>query len=288
MSEQAPEFLTVPELAALLRIKERKVYDLAASGTVPCTRATGKLLFPELEVRAWISNHQQGKRKKAPLVFLGSHDPLLEWALRQSGCGLATYFDGSQDGLERFGANEGLATGLHIFDEETGDWNIPSVGETCRHLDVVLLAWVKRQRGIVVSQHLKKEISNISDLSGRKIAARQKKSGADALLSGLLKRNGVEGWTTTETTHSEQEAVLSVAEGKANVAFGLEYYSKPLGLEFIPLVEEQFDILVDRAAYFDAPFQSFLKFCSGSTFLQKAQDMTGTDASDVGLVRWNS
>ena len=54
MSGEAPVYLTTKELADLLRIKERKVYDLAASGKVPCSRATGKLLFPAAEIRAWI------------------------------------------------------------------------------------------------------------------------------------------------------------------------------------------------------------------------------------------
>ena len=54
------EYLTVPELAELLRIKERKVYDLASEGEVPCTRATGKLLFPVAGVRAWLDKHSEG------------------------------------------------------------------------------------------------------------------------------------------------------------------------------------------------------------------------------------
>ena len=50
----APEFLTTREVAALLRVKERKVYDLAAAGAIPCRRVTGKLLFPRTEIEAWL------------------------------------------------------------------------------------------------------------------------------------------------------------------------------------------------------------------------------------------
>ena len=128
-----PEFMTVPELAALLRIKERKVYDLAASGEVPCTRATGKLLFPERGIRAWLDDHSDGGLAKPPrpAVLLGSHDPLLDWAVRESRCGLASYFDGSSDGLTRFLAREGVAAGLHLLDAEGREWNIPTVARTC-------------------------------------------------------------------------------------------------------------------------------------------------------------
>ncbi|MEE9589560.1 MAG: helix-turn-helix domain-containing protein, partial [Hyphomicrobiaceae bacterium] len=121
------EYLTTKELAELLRIKERKVYDLAATGEIPCSRAMGKLLFPRAAVEAWLASassglDRAGEVQSRPNVFLGSHDPLLDWALRESGCGLATYFDGSLDGLERFAAGEGIASGLHIYEPAAKQW----------------------------------------------------------------------------------------------------------------------------------------------------------------------
>lgn len=144
-----PEFLTVRELAALLRIKERKVYDLAASGDLPVSRVTGKLLFPDKEVRAWIASGRSGGATASvrPPIFLGSHDPLLEWAVRQSGCGLATRFDGSFDGLTRFAAGEGVACGLHVRDEATGDWNVPKVASAFADDNAVLVSFARRSRG---------------------------------------------------------------------------------------------------------------------------------------------
>ena len=53
------EFLTTKEVAALLRIKERKVYDLTSSGALPCTRAIGKLLFPRAQIEAWLASNSQ-------------------------------------------------------------------------------------------------------------------------------------------------------------------------------------------------------------------------------------
>src|SRR6056297_3928252 len=85
------EYLTVKELADLLRLKERKIYDLAASGAVPCSRVTGKLLFPAADIREWIESAKSGGapadatgQSARPPIVLGSHDPLLDWAIRQS------------------------------------------------------------------------------------------------------------------------------------------------------------------------------------------------------------
>jgi excisionase family DNA binding protein len=66
MSGEAPEYLTTRELADLLRIKERKVYDMAAAGEVPCSRAMGKLLFPRAEVEAWLAASASGPRVPVP------------------------------------------------------------------------------------------------------------------------------------------------------------------------------------------------------------------------------
>lgn len=282
------EFLTVPELAALLRIKERKVYDLAASGSVPCTRATGKLLFPEGEIRAWIERNRSGERTQRRNVFLGSHDPLLEWTLRQSQCGLATFFDGSTDGLRRFDKAEGIATGLHIQNASDADWNTEAVVEAFRHQDVVLLAWASRRRGLVLRKELQQDITDVGCLANHRVATRQSASGTAVLFDRLMTEAGVQAFEAVGPFHSEQDAVLSVQEGSADVAFGLEVMASQFGLHFLPLVTEKFDLLVDRASYFDAPFQTFLSFCQSAEFRQRAETLTGYDVNALGKVVWNT
>ncbi|MEM8626352.1 MAG: helix-turn-helix transcriptional regulator, partial [Pseudomonadota bacterium] len=201
----APVFLTTAEVAELLRLKERKVYDLAASGQLPCSKATGKLLFPRAEIMAWLQAHRQGPavsldaahvsrdltaapRPPAPRppVFLGSHDPLLDWALRESRCGLATFFDGSADGLERFVAGEGIATGLHLYEPDTGAWNVPQVTAACHSADAVLIGWAQRQRGLLVSRAQAGRITSLSDLDGLRLAPRQPEAGTQHLFQALM------------------------------------------------------------------------------------------------------
>ena len=81
MGDLTNEFLTTRELAELLHIKERKVYDLAASGKVPCSRATGKLLFPRRAIEDWMAANSSGgtpaRHNRQSRVVLGSQDPLL-------------------------------------------------------------------------------------------------------------------------------------------------------------------------------------------------------------------
>ena len=95
------------EVAEYLRIKERRVYDLVAQRNIPCTRAAGKWLFPKELIDLWLIRNAEGvseslqvKPIELPAIISGSHDPLLDWAVKESDCGLAMLFNGSLDGLE--------------------------------------------------------------------------------------------------------------------------------------------------------------------------------------------
>jgi putative molybdopterin biosynthesis protein len=290
------EYLTTKELAELLRIKERKVYDLAASGEVPCSRAMGKLLFPREAVNAWLVRRSSGLEGLTPTplpsVFLGSHDPLLDWALRQSQCGLATYFDGSLDGIERFARREGLATGLHVFDAKRGEWNTPLVRERCGTLPVVLVEWAKRQRGLILAESLEKAgtpVTSVADLKGRRIVPRQAEAGAHSLLLHILKEAGLtpDDLELMPPVRTEVDAALAVLEGKAEATFGLAALAAQYRLPFLPVVEERFDLVVDRRAWFDPPMQRFLGFCQSPAFVARAHELDGYDISEFGTVHYN-
>jgi putative molybdopterin biosynthesis protein len=288
------EYLTTKELAALLRIKERKVYDLAASGKVPCSKATGKLLFPRDEIEAWIAEERTGSMPAGafsprPNVFLGSHDPLLEWALRESRSGLATYFDGSRDGLRRFESREGLGTGLHLFDPDVGTWNTPAILGGAARMPVVLVEWAKRQRGLVLQPGLSKKVDGIKELAGLTIAARQPDAGAQLLFQHLAAAAGLDTSHTKSTViaRSETDAALAVLDGKAEACFGLQSLAQQYRLDFVPVTEERFDLLVDRRSWFEPPMQTFVTYCASRLFRQRAAEFPGYDVSALGTVHFN-
>ena len=287
------EYLTVHELAALLRLKERKIYDLAASGEVPCSRATGKLLFPAGEIRDWLDRAKSGGRATAtavrPQVLLGSHDPLLDWAIRQSRSGLASYFDGSLDGLDRFVRGEGIATGLHLRDSLSGTWNMAAAQRLAKEQNAVLIQFANRQRGLV-HRDTGAPLETLRDISGLRLAPRQPESGTDRLFRDLaaqakLDLNTV---TLTDVARSEDDAVESVRRGEADVTFGLEAVALSYGLRFTPLIQEEFALLVDRKAWFQPGFQTFIQFCRTDAFAQRAAAMGGYDLAGFGRVLWNA
>ena len=191
---------------------------------------------------------------------------------------------------DRFNAGEGVAAGLHIHDAGTNTWNEAVVETECSGQDAVLLSWAARRRGLISRPENADRCSAVSDLAGRKVAARQRESGTDILLRHLLVAAGIpaDAVRFTEPVRSEQDAVLAVAEGLAEATFGLESVAKPFSLAFAPLVLERFDILVDRRAYFDEPFQALLAFCGSPAFAERADALGGYDVAGLGEVRWTA
>jgi len=286
------EYLTTKELAELLRIKERKVYDLVASGSVPCSRATGKLLFPRKAVNEWLANHASSPASSSPRppVIVGSHDPLFEWALRESRCGLASYFDSSLDGLERYAGGDGIATGLHLYDSGSASWNITLVESRFSQARVVLVEWAKRSRGLIVQPDAKATYQGLADLCGKTTVPRQPEAGSQVLLQALLDQQEVNAtdikWT--RAARSEVDAVLDVVEGRADATFGLAVLAKQYRLGFVPIIDERYDIMVDRRAWFEPAWQTFIKFCQSPAFGKHAKGLAGYDIDTQFQIQYNS
>ncbi len=309
MIDPRAEYLTVRELAALLRIKERAVYAMAAAGDIPCSRATGKLLFPRAAVDAWLARHSTGplaapRPNAAPAVVAGSHDPLLEWALRESRAGLATFFDGSLDGLARLGSGQAVAAGVHLPEPapepataaEPDDWNVRD-GWNVRHVrdalpaaPVVVLEWARRERGLIVAADNPLSVQGLADLAGRRVMPRQIEAGSQQLLLDLLPRAGLRETDLIlldPPARSELDVALALADGRADAGFGLLGLARAFRLAFVPVCRERYDLVVVRRAYFEPPWQTFLTFCRGPAFAQKAAEIGGYDLSGFGRVHYN-
>src|SRR5215831_15719331 len=120
-----PDLLTTDEAAIYLRLSPRKLYELLAKGAVPCTKVTGRWLFPRAALDRWVMagliTSAALAQAAAPPIVGGSHDLLLELALRESRCGLASLPEGSKAGLRRLTRGEVMIAAIHLHGLESDD-----------------------------------------------------------------------------------------------------------------------------------------------------------------------
>ena len=283
-----PRYLTTKEVAELLRVRERKVYDLAAADEIPHRRITGKLLFPRAELLAWIDGEGQTGSLERPAVLTGSHDPLLDWAVRESGAGLATLLNGSAEGLEVYDQGRAALAGLHL--PEDAGWNVASVSS--RGLtDCVLIGWARRARGLILAPEAAERVRDFSDLRGLRVVMRQPGAGAAALFDRLLDTHGFSPSDLRPydaPARTESDAAAAVAAGEADAALGIEAMARQFNLPFRPILSENFDLLIDRRAYFTEPVQQLMTFARTEALARKAASMGGYDLAEAGRIRWLS
>lgn len=293
-SDLFEEYLTTKELAELLRVKERKIYELAGDNALPYTRVTGKLLFPRRMIEAWLSRNTELGASLAPMldpprVAVGSHDPLLEWSLRNSRCNLAMLFDGSLDGLGRLARREAFLAGMHIHEGEDRSWNVATVKAALPAEPIVVVEWAWRQRGLVVAPGNPHGISSTADLKGRRVVPRQSEAGAQQLLRLLMQRADLAEADVefVAPVRNEADLALAVLNGRGEVGLGLECVAREHGLEFVPLIHERFDLVVWRRLWFEEPLQMLFDFARTDGFAARAAELGGYDVSGLGTVHYN-
>jgi putative molybdopterin biosynthesis protein len=283
------------EVAAYLRLKERRVYDLVKSKTLPHIRATGKLLFPKAQIDAWLAAKgtvPQAAVAATPPIVAGSHDPLLEWAVRDSRCGLAVLACGSSAGLDRLARGEATVAAMHWLDPATGDYNVPLVRERMVGADCVVLEWAKRVQGLLLAAGNPLKIKALADLQKKRarIAPRQPEAGSQHLFLQLLKQATIDpdmlDWLPRPLL-AETDLATAIHAGLADAGVAIEAAARAQGLAFIPLAVERLDLVLRRRDYFEPPVQTLLAFLRTPEFAAHAKTLGGYDIATTGRVVFN-
>jgi excisionase family DNA binding protein len=290
-----PELLTTEEAATYLRLSERKLYELVAEGAVPCTKVTGRWLFPRAALDRWVMAgliaHKELAHEAAPPIVGGSHDPLLEWALRESGCGLASLPEGSERGLRRLTRAEVIiaAIHLHTLTDDT-QANLAAVRGTAGLHDVVVIAFARREQGILVVPDNPLKLSDIASIAGSRarMAQRPPGAGAQLLLLTLLVRAGV----AADDLHLVKpvcptgiDIAQAVRSGRADCGIATRSVALGAGLDFVPLTWEYFDLVLRQRDFFLPGPQALFCFLRSPTLRERAKELGGYNIDAIGTVR---
>jgi putative molybdopterin biosynthesis protein len=294
------EFLTTSEAAEYLRLGERKLYELVTSGAIPCSKVTGKWLFPRHELDLWVLSglaRPDGMiAADPPPIVGGSQDDLLEWALRESGSGLASLTEGTARGVDRLQRGEIIAAAIHFHSETNSansaeDANIAAVRAMPGLHDAVLVGFARREQGLLIAPGNPKHLNSLAEVlgSGAKMAVRQRGAGAQMLLEVLLTRAGAgpkELDRLDPPCLTGPDLAAAIRAGKADCGIATRAAARSAGLDFVPLLAEHFDLLMRQRSYFQPSMQALIGFLGGRRLKQRAAELSGYDPSPAGQIRF--
>lgn len=297
------ELLNTKEVAQYLGIHEKQVYALIKAKRIPATRLTGKWIFPKKLLDKWLDDdarrglaqaRDKGRKVAGALLGGGSDDPalaLMAAELRRTEPSAVLFLAalGSTDGLKAFNRGDTDIAFSHLLDPDTGQYTIPFLPTLSPDRDGVAVTLFRREIGFVVPPQNPKRIRGFHDLGkkGLRLMNRQAGSGTRLYLERELAKAGISpqaiaGWDSEASTH--YEVALALQAGEADVGIAAGSAARLLGLGFVPLREERFDMVLDRATFFERRFQALLDRLASAPFRERVSRLGGYDFRDSGAL----
>ncbi len=302
----AGEMMNTKGVAQYLGIHDKQVYALIKSKRIPSTRVTGKWVFPKKLIDEWIESNarkgleqarQKSRRIEGALLASGSNDPILDM--------LQTYMKKTYPEFYIFSSNTGSTEGLralnmgytdmawsHLLDPKSGEYNTPFLSTYLANVKPVVVNLFLRDLGFVVAPKNPFGIRGFEDLHRKEIRLinRQRGSGTRVLLDHHLKRvrispSEIQGYGKEAYTHFE--VGLSILAKEADVGIATVAVSKLLGLPFIPITQERFDMLLDQSTFFVKGVQAFIEILNSKEFQGRVERLGSYNFKNSGKILYS-
>jgi putative molybdopterin biosynthesis protein len=310
--------LTPLEVAEILKISKNTVYELVKRGEINSYRVGNKVRIEMKDIEEYKNNSKKLQTNKQSSAKSMESYPTIESpnqieVLKNLGfviCGqdimldiLSRYLQHHPNGVQALRSYIGSYNGLyalyhgnvhiataHLWDGETGQYNVPYVKRMLPGVPAIIVHLANRMQGIYVAKGNPKRIKNLEDLkrSGITIINRERGSGTRILLDEHLKKLGVSPNSITgydRECFSHLAMASSVARGEADFALGNEKTSQQVkGIDFIPLQTESYDLVIKKEDIHKPHFQAIFQIIQSEEFKLELEGIGGYDLKDLGKI----
>ncbi|MGM7723653.1 substrate-binding domain-containing protein [Metabacillus sp. Hm71] len=300
---------TVEEVANLLKVSKLTVYDLIKKGKIPSFKVGRQMRVNAKDLDSFISgkqaehttglhpsstnNKQKQQKENKQHVLISGQDMVLDILgkhIEKKGNfkALRTY-EGSLNSLLAMYRGECDIVSLHMFDGDTGEYNVPFVRKILIGFQYTIINLVSRKAGFMVQRGNPQNLTTWNDLKKKNIRLMNREigSGARILLEEQLRINNIShseilGYENAETSHLS--VASSIVSGKADVGIGIEKVAKMVGLDFIPLITERYDLVMIH----NQQNQEIIEIVEGilrtASVKEEIQSLGDYDVSETGQV----
>ena len=311
--------LTPLEVAEILKISKNTVYELVKRGEISSYRVGNKVRIEMKDIEDYKNKSKKHqKTKQSNLESGNSYTQLaiphqLEGIQKSNGfviCGqdimidiLARYLQYNAKGIQALRSYAGSYNGLyalyhghvqiataHLWDGETGQYNIPYVKRMLPGIPAIIVHLANRMQGMYVASGNPKGIKGWEDLKRPEITIinREKGSGTRVLLDEHLKKLGISANSLVgygKECSSHLAVASTVARCEADLAIGNEKASQQVGgIDFIPLQTESYDLVIKKEDIDKPHFQAVLKILRSDEFKLELEGIGGYDLKDIGKI----
>lgn len=301
--------LSTQEVADILHVSKSTIYDLIRRGEIHSYKIGRKVRFTQEDVDSYIarSRHEHSTQpvkvidthstlltpadNREPELILSGQDVVLDILanhLQQNGVQVARTYLNSFEGLLSLYQNNVHVTACHLYDGK--GFNQSYVRSLMPGVGALMVNISYRPQGFYVRQGNPKKITGWEDLSRPDIRILNRRPGSSAriLMDIQLKKLGIpssslQGYDKIMNSHLTMAA--AIAEGEADLAIGTERVSRQLdGIDFIPLVEERFDLIIRTDTLYEPAIQKMLLTLRSPAFRKEISAFSGNDYRDLGKI----
>ncbi len=297
------ENMNTKETAEYLGINEKQVYALIKSNSIPCTRVTGKWVFPKKLIDRWITTNalktgpfinEVVKDNTGALFAAGSNDPILDILINRmqnsdGGKHIFSCVTGSTEGIRLLGCGFTDIAWCHLSKPGSGEYDMSAIADLVPDKKIAIVHLFQRELGFILpSDSVAGEIT-FSKIAGDGIEFinRQKGSGTRILTEYFLDSEkvasgSIRGFDNQVNTH--MEIGLKILSGKAGAGVATGSVAKMLGLKFQPLISESFDMVLSQNTFFRDEVQKFIETLQSDDFREMVSLLGNYDFAKSGKI----
>ncbi len=298
---------TPDEIAKMFKISKHTVYELIKRGELQAFKIGNKMRINPEEVERFKNNSQANQISNTNVVaqpslsttirLTGSHDFLVEQLTKHVGkqtyLQLQPTYIGSLEGLMMLYRGAADVAAVHLLDPNSKQYNIPFIKQLFVHEKISVIGLASREQGFIVAKGNPKGITTFGDLTRKDVSFvnRQKGSGTRFLLDAFLAQHEispkeVKGYDNEEWNHLSTASHIS--RGSADVGFGIKSAADQLGLDFIPVTEEQFDLVFRWSPENEKELATLSELISSEEFKAQIAKIPGYKLKGLGEIKYTT
>jgi putative molybdopterin biosynthesis protein len=299
---------TIEEVSQLLKVSKLTLYDLVKKGELPVFRVGRQMRIDAKDLDHFINSqkanqntttqahemeHHRNKTKEPHHIVISGQDLVLDilgkHIEKNSPYKPLRSYTGSLNSLISMYNGECDIVSLHMFDGETGEYNIPYIKKILVGYPYILLNLLSRKAGFYVKKGNPLNLTTWTDLKRKdiRIINREKGSGARILLDEQLRIHEIsskemKGYEHEESNHLSVASAVSA--GMADVGIGIEKAAKIVGVDFVPLIKERYDLVILKTPESDQLIRTVKNILSSHQFHAEIKSLGDYDITQTGNI----